>query len=152
PLSLHKQIFERKSHVRYGPTADICSAKRHVRFTPESGHVQCKSRCSLWIGPTQNEHANKRWRNSRCSGWRTLLYIRKRTFTTTWIAEFPLRGIAPFSRFCEDRDGHVQREFIGSRLTWDSVCKVRREVDMWRSKLAFIGTVILFSIGFVLYS
>jgi hypothetical protein len=21
---------------------------RHVRFTPESGHVQCKSQCPLW--------------------------------------------------------------------------------------------------------
>ena len=25
-------------HVRFGSKADICSAKRHVRFTPESGH------------------------------------------------------------------------------------------------------------------
>ena len=29
------------------PKADICSANRHVRFTPESGHVQCTSRCPL---------------------------------------------------------------------------------------------------------
>jgi hypothetical protein len=28
-------------HVRFGSKADICIAKRHVRFTPESGHVQC---------------------------------------------------------------------------------------------------------------
>ena len=27
--------------VRFGSLADMCSAKRHVRFTPESGHVQC---------------------------------------------------------------------------------------------------------------
>ena len=26
--------------VRFGSKADICSAKGHVRFTPESGHVQ----------------------------------------------------------------------------------------------------------------
>ena len=25
-------------NVRFGSKADICSAKRHVRFTPESGH------------------------------------------------------------------------------------------------------------------
>ena len=25
-------------HVRFGSKADICSAKRHVRFTPKSGH------------------------------------------------------------------------------------------------------------------
>src|SRR5207249_1125430 len=28
--------------------ADMCSAKGHVRFTPESGHVRCKDRCLLW--------------------------------------------------------------------------------------------------------
>jgi len=26
----------------------MCSAKRHVRFTPESGHVQCNSVSPLW--------------------------------------------------------------------------------------------------------
>ena len=30
-------------NVRFGSKADICSAKRHVRFTPESGHVRCNS-------------------------------------------------------------------------------------------------------------
>jgi hypothetical protein len=25
----------------------MCSAKRHVRFTPESGHVRCTGRCPL---------------------------------------------------------------------------------------------------------
>jgi len=34
--------------VRFGSKAHICSAKRHVRFTPESGHVQCNSPCLLW--------------------------------------------------------------------------------------------------------
>ena len=33
------------SNVRFGSKADICSAKRHVRFTPnsdcKSGHLQC---------------------------------------------------------------------------------------------------------------
>src|SRR5262249_48777512 len=28
----------RRSHVRFGSKADICRAKRYVRFTPESGH------------------------------------------------------------------------------------------------------------------
>ena len=27
--------------------ADICSAKRHVRFTPKSRHVRCTRRCPL---------------------------------------------------------------------------------------------------------
>jgi hypothetical protein len=33
--------------VRFGSKADICSAKRHVRSTPESRHVQCIRRCPL---------------------------------------------------------------------------------------------------------
>src|SRR5262249_38534028 len=35
-------------HVRFGSKADIRAAKSHVRFTPESGHVRCSSRCPLW--------------------------------------------------------------------------------------------------------
>ena len=31
------------TNVRFGSKADMCSAKCHVRFTPESGHVQCTS-------------------------------------------------------------------------------------------------------------
>jgi hypothetical protein len=30
------------SHVRFGSRGDICAAKRHVRFAPESGH-------SAWV-------------------------------------------------------------------------------------------------------
>ena len=33
--------------VRFGSLADICSAKRHVRFTPESGHSVARSECLL---------------------------------------------------------------------------------------------------------
>jgi hypothetical protein len=33
--------------VRFRSQADICSAKRHVRFTPKSGHVRCTSACPL---------------------------------------------------------------------------------------------------------
>ena len=33
--------------VRFGSKADICSAKRHVRFTPNSGHLQRTSPCPL---------------------------------------------------------------------------------------------------------
>jgi hypothetical protein len=35
-------------NVRFGSKADICSAMGHVRFTPESGHVQCNQGCPLW--------------------------------------------------------------------------------------------------------
>ena len=34
-------------HVRFGSKADMCSAKRHVRFTPNSGHLRCIRRCPL---------------------------------------------------------------------------------------------------------
>jgi len=55
-----------EGHVRFGSQADMCAAKPHVRFTPnsdresrhaanghvcftpESGHVQCKPSCLLW--------------------------------------------------------------------------------------------------------
>jgi hypothetical protein len=36
---LGKQIWS--ADVRFGSKADMCSAKGHVRSTPESGHVQC---------------------------------------------------------------------------------------------------------------
>ncbi|MGB8397123.1 MAG: hypothetical protein WCE27_26380, partial [Pseudolabrys sp.] len=34
-------------NVRFGPKADICNAKRHVRSYSKSGHVQCNSACPL---------------------------------------------------------------------------------------------------------
>ena len=37
--------------------ADICSAKRHVRFTPESGHVQCNSVCPLSANSGHSSHS-----------------------------------------------------------------------------------------------
>ena len=33
--------------VRLGQKQILCAAKKHVRFTPKSGHVQCTSRCPL---------------------------------------------------------------------------------------------------------
>ena len=39
--------YKRSANVRFGSKADICNAKRHVRFTPESGHVRCKEGCPL---------------------------------------------------------------------------------------------------------
>ena len=30
-----------RSHVRFGSKAGMRTAKSHVRFTPESGHVRC---------------------------------------------------------------------------------------------------------------
>src|SRR5262249_46445627 len=40
--------FDHSEDVRFTPPkADICSAKGHVRFTSESGHVRCKQQCPL---------------------------------------------------------------------------------------------------------
>src|SRR5215470_13129755 len=39
---------ESPTHVRFGSEADICAAKRDVRFIPESRHVRCNSSCLLW--------------------------------------------------------------------------------------------------------
>jgi hypothetical protein len=39
---------EGRAYVRFGSLADISLCKRHVRFTPESGHVRCNSGCLLW--------------------------------------------------------------------------------------------------------
>src|SRR5215470_12695779 len=51
------------AHVRFGSKADICSAKRHVRFTSESGHVQCTSQCPLWA--KSGHHVASRFTISR---------------------------------------------------------------------------------------
>ena len=38
---------KRRLNVRFGSNADICSAKRHVRFTSKSRHARCKKECPL---------------------------------------------------------------------------------------------------------
>ena len=40
-------IHRARFNVRFGSKADMCSAKRHVRFTPESGHMRCNNKCLL---------------------------------------------------------------------------------------------------------
>ena len=40
-------VLKGLADVRFGSKADICSAKRHVRFTPNSGHMRCNSVCPL---------------------------------------------------------------------------------------------------------
>jgi hypothetical protein len=39
-LAHFKMPGVRSADVRFGSKADICNAKRHVRSTPESGHVR----------------------------------------------------------------------------------------------------------------
>ena len=45
--SIPKGAGHETANVRFGSKADICSAKRHVRFAPNSGRVQCTSGCPL---------------------------------------------------------------------------------------------------------
>ena len=45
-LALAARI-RREPNVRFGSKADMCVAKSHVRFTPESRHVRCTSSCLL---------------------------------------------------------------------------------------------------------
>jgi hypothetical protein len=35
------EVVDGLANVRFGSKADICSAKSHVCFTLESGHVRC---------------------------------------------------------------------------------------------------------------
>ena len=39
-LHLKADMCGATGDVRYGPKADICAAKRHICFTPKSGHVR----------------------------------------------------------------------------------------------------------------
>ena len=39
--------YEANLDVRFGSKADICSAKRHVRFTPNNGHSRLRLKCPL---------------------------------------------------------------------------------------------------------
>jgi hypothetical protein len=45
------------SDVRFGSKADICGAKTHVCFTPESGHSQCTNPCPLWANSGHRPHS-----------------------------------------------------------------------------------------------
>ena len=46
-VAFWKKPNAKANNVRFGSKADICSAKRYVRFTPNSGHARCTSPCPL---------------------------------------------------------------------------------------------------------
>jgi hypothetical protein len=56
-------------HVRFGSKADICAAKSDVRFTPESGHVQCTSQCLLWANSGHDGLFNRLIGTGNQRGW-----------------------------------------------------------------------------------
>jgi hypothetical protein len=39
-----------------GHKADICGAKRHVRFAPESGHSAAQKQMSVWVLSKSADH------------------------------------------------------------------------------------------------
>jgi hypothetical protein len=41
-------LLQRTADVADGSLVDIRAATSDVRFTPESGHLQCTRRCLLW--------------------------------------------------------------------------------------------------------
>src|SRR5262249_13683187 len=46
-------LEDRNSNVRFGSKADMCAAKRNVRFTPESD-IKCDiTECPLWANNEQ---------------------------------------------------------------------------------------------------
>src|SRR5215510_8065526 len=58
-------------HCPLWSTADISQCKRHVRFTPESGHVRCNQGCPLWAksGLMQRSNLDRYSINSLASDW-----------------------------------------------------------------------------------
>ena len=44
--------------VRFGSKADMCNAKSHVRFTPESGHWRCTNQRLLSANSGQDNELN----------------------------------------------------------------------------------------------
>src|SRR4029079_213353 len=61
-------ICSAKGHVRFAPNSDRKSrhaANGHVRFTPESRHVQCKRRCLLWAKSGHRTRTNRKTASRR---------------------------------------------------------------------------------------
>src|SRR5262249_12568202 len=53
---------------------DISQCNRHVRFTPESGHVRCNSRCPLWADTVEKVVSDPPKRNNQI---RTARYLNR---------------------------------------------------------------------------
>src|SRR5262252_7245882 len=53
----------------------ICKAKRHVRFTPLSGHVQCKSACPLRAKSGHRDDYEPSGSNAAARGKITLISV-----------------------------------------------------------------------------
>jgi len=64
---LKRPILGASCRIDHGPTrkpdrhqcplwvkSNMCSARAHVRFTPESGHVRCNYGCPLWANSGHN--------------------------------------------------------------------------------------------------
>ena len=73
--------------VRFGSKADICSARTHVRFAPESGHVQCKTPCPLCAKSRHRATysiTSSAWASSACGTFRPRLFAVFRFITSSY--------------------------------------------------------------------
>ena len=52
--------------VCFGSKADIAECETNVRFTPESGHLQCKPSCLLWAISGHLGHAEMKTHAGGC--------------------------------------------------------------------------------------
>src|SRR5262249_8539411 len=85
PSRLRKKRCSELADVRFGSKADICAAKSHVRFTPESGHVRCTRLCPLWAKGGHRDDYNLSGSNAATRGKVTLISVNSLVCVSTSI-------------------------------------------------------------------
>jgi hypothetical protein len=84
------------------PKADICSAKGHVRFTPESGHVRCNQRCPLWANSESRIYSITSSARNKSDALQTILGLNGGTSRSSP----QLLTSAPYAGSDADSSGH----------------------------------------------
>src|SRR5262249_39000378 len=74
-VAVQVRLVKAPGNVRYGSKADICSAKRHVRSTPKSGHMHCTSACPLWANSGHRNNYGRLGSNAATRGKITLISV-----------------------------------------------------------------------------
>ena len=69
--------IDRRPNVRFGSEADIALGRRHVRFTPKSGHHRATVGCPLSEKNGHSAPHNRRYGDRSIGGLRSLLYARR---------------------------------------------------------------------------
>ena len=133
PLAILTQV---QGDVRFGSKADMCSAQDDVRFTPESGHLNCTRECPLY--PQQRTLAR---RSLECRD--KALQVCGSFLSLNFLPGFPTCSAALCLGPFEDRDelradrnfargpnGLVYGRWLFDRRTeWRSDCFLRRRRD-----------------------